>query len=148
MKKADGPPLTTWQLLRHPGVAQVVLIFNYVMLQAYTYTAVSPVYSYLPVELGGLGFPPEGIAGIAALGGAAQSIWLLVVFSRLHNRVGTYRLLMYCAIAWPIFFAAAPMFNELLRHHLTPVFWATAPITLVMGSGVAMAFSKSAIPNF
>jgi hypothetical protein len=35
------------------------------------------------------------------------------------------------------------VFNALLRHRLVAAFWATAPLTLVLGSGVAMAFSTS-----
>jgi hypothetical protein len=133
--------MSTVQLFRYPGVARVVLIYNYVMLLAFTYTAVNPVFQYTPVRLGGIGFSPELIAAVTALSGAAQATWLLLAFPRLHKRVGTGRVLFYCACAWPVFFASSVVFNILLRHRLTAVFWATALPTLIIGSGVAMAFS-------
>ena len=133
--------MSTWKLFKYPGVARVVLIYNYVMLLAFTFTAVNPVYLYTPVRLGGLGFSPELIAGVTALAGASQALWLLLVFPRLHKSVGTGRVLFYCACVWPVFFASTVVFNILLRHHLRAAFWATAPVTLVIGSGVAMAFS-------
>jgi hypothetical protein len=133
--------MSTWQLFNYPGVARVVVIYNYVMMLAFTFTAVNPVFLYTPIRLGGLSFTPELIAACTALAGASQAIWLLLVFPRLHKRVGTGRVLFYCACAWPLFFASSVAFNTLLRHGLVPVFWATAPLTLVLGSGVAMAFS-------
>jgi hypothetical protein len=135
--------MSTWQLFKYPGVARVVLIYNYVMMLAFTFTAVNPVFMYTPVRLGGIGFGPELIAAFTALAGASQAIWLLLVFPLLHKRVGTGRVLFYCACAWPVFFASSVVFNTFLRHHLEPAFWATAPLTLVLGSGVAMAFSTS-----
>jgi hypothetical protein len=135
--------MSTWQLLKSSGVARVVLIYNYVMMLAFTFTAVNPVFMYTPIHLGGIGFSPELIAAFTALVGASQAAWLLLVFPRLHKRVGTGRILFYCACAWPAFFAINVVFNFLLKHHLEKVFWATAPLTLVLGSGIAMSFSKS-----
>ncbi|KAF2028576.1 MFS general substrate transporter [Setomelanomma holmii] len=140
-KKTDTPPMSTWQLFNYPGVARVILIYNYVMLLAFTYTAVNPVFAYTPIALGGLSFSPELIAAMTALAGASQAIWLLLIFPRLHKRVGTGQMLYYCAFAWPVFFASSVVFNTLLRHDLKAAFWATAPPTLVLGSGVAMAFT-------
>jgi hypothetical protein len=135
--------MTAWQLFKYPGVARVVLIYNYVMMLAFTFTAVNPVFMYTPVRLGGIGFTPQLIAAFTALAGASQAAWILLVFPRLHKRVGTGRVLFYCACAWPVFFASSVVFNTFLQHHLESAFWATAPLTLVVGSGVAMAFSTS-----
>lgn len=133
--------MTTWQLFNYPGVARVVLIYNYVMMLAFTYTAVSPVYFYESIPFGGLGFSPTAIAVATAVAGLSQAIWLLVVFPRLHKRVGTGRVLFYCACAWPLSFASLPVFNELRRRGLDAAFWTTAPPSLVVWSGVAMAFT-------
>ncbi|KAL6702727.1 hypothetical protein ACN47E_001009 [Coniothyrium glycines] len=140
-KETGGPPMSTWQLLKYPGVTRVLVIYNYTMLLAYTFTAVYPVFQYTPVELGGLGFVPGLIAATTGLNGASQATWLLLIFPKLHRRFGTIRILYGCAIAWPIFFAASPMFNFLLRHSLKVVLWSTLPPTVVLGSGVAMAFT-------
>jgi hypothetical protein len=112
------------------------------MLLAFTFTAVNPVYLYTPVRLGGTGFTPELIAAVTAVGGLSQAIWLLLVFPRLHKRVGTGRILFYCACVWPVFFASTVVFNILLRDDLKAAFWTLAPLVLVCGSGVAMAFSS------
>ncbi|KAF1844816.1 MFS general substrate transporter [Cucurbitaria berberidis CBS 394.84] len=140
-KKASGPPMSAWQLIRYPGVTPVLLVYNYVMLLAFTFTAVYPVFQYTPVRLGGLGFTPELIAACTGLTGASQAIWLLFIFPVLHRRVGTGRLLWWCACVWPVFFALNPMFSVMLSHGKKALFWSTGPPTLVLGSGVAMAFT-------
>jgi hypothetical protein len=118
------------------------------MMLAFTYTAVNPVFLYTPVRLGGIGLTPELIAAFTALAGAAQAAWLLLVFPRLHKRVGTGGVLFYCACVWPVFFASSVVFNTLLRHNFKAAFWATAPPTLVLGSGVAMAFGGFTLAYF
>jgi hypothetical protein len=142
-QKTAGPPMSTWKLIKYPGVTPVLLIYNYVSLMAYTFTAVFPVTQYTPIDLGGLGFSPGLIAACTGLNGASQAAWLLLVFPFLHKRVGTGKVLWMCAIAWPILFAAAPVLNLFLRHGLRTLFWSTGPPFIVLFSGVSMAFSKS-----
>ena len=134
--------MSAWQIIRYPGVVPVLLIYNYVMLLAYTFTATNPVFQYTPVRLGGLGFSPELIAAFTGVSGASQAAWLLLVFPFLHKRVGTGRLLWWCACAYPLFFVVNPLYNIVLWHGKKVLFWATAPPVLVLGSGVAMSFSK------
>ncbi|KAF9701353.1 hypothetical protein EKO04_000406 [Ascochyta lentis] len=140
-KKATEVPMTTRQLITSPGVARVIFIYNYVMLLAFTFTAVNPVFLYTPISLGGIGFPPELIAATIGLAGASQAAWLLLIFPVLHKRAGTGRILRLCAWTWPVFFAIHPCFNLLLRYGKSTVFWTLAPPMLVLGSGVAMAFT-------
>lgn len=146
-KETAGPPLSTWQLLKSPGVARVLVISNYVMLLAFTFTAVFPVFQYTPVELGGLGFTPGLIAAVTGLNGVSQAVFLLLIFSKLHKHFGTIGILWTCAVAWPIFFALCPMFHVMLEHHLDKLLWWSGPPILVVGSGVAMAFSKPPVPS-
>lgn len=134
--------MSIWELLKYPGVMPVLLIYNYVMLLAYTFTAVFPVTQYTPVKLGGFGFSPGYIAASTGLNGISQAIWLLLVFPFLHKRIGTGGLLSLCAVAWPVLFAAFPVSNFLLRHGQTTLFWATVPPMLAFFCGVSMAFSK------
>lgn len=147
--------MSIWQLIRYPGVAAVLLIYNYIMLLAYTFTAVNPVFMYTPIRLGGLGFSPELIAIFTGIAGASQAAWLLLAFPPLHKRLGTGSLLWWCTLVWPIFFAANPAYNLLLWHGQKAFFWSTAPPTLILGSGVAISFGtlflhsaeSSLIPN-
>lgn len=136
-------PMTTWQLIKSPGVSRVLLIYNYIAFMAFSFTAVNSVFLYTPVELGGLGFQPELIAATIGLAGASQAVWLLLGFPALHKRVGTGQVLRYAAYSWPIYFAMHSGFNFLLRYGLEIPFWVLAPPALMIFSGVAMAFGAT-----
>ncbi|CAA9963905.1 ProP Permease major facilitator superfamily [Pyrenophora teres f. maculata] len=136
------PNMSIWELIKYPGVTPVLVIYNYIMLLAFTFTAVFPVAQYTPVYLGGLGFTPGLIAACTGLNGASQAAWLLIVFPILHKRLGTGRVLWLCASAWPFLFVLAPVYNILLRYGQNIIFWATAPPFVVLASGVAMAFTS------
>ena len=139
--------MTTWQLINAPGIREVMLIYNYIFLMAFAYTAANPVYMFTPVNRGGLGFTPGLIAIFLAIAGASQALWLLVVFPPLHRRSGTGTVLRLCALFWPGFFIVSPMCNVLLRYNHPIIFWIVAPTCLVVGSGVSMAFSMSSITS-
>ena len=142
-KKTDSEatPLSSWQLIQRPDVTKVLVIYNYVMLLAFTFTAVFPVFQYTPVDLGGLGFSSAMIAACTGINGGSQSFWLLLVFPNLHRRIGTGRILWWAASAWPVFFLAAPIYHYLLANGYKTLFWSTGPPALFLGSSVAMAFS-------
>ncbi|KAF2744515.1 MFS general substrate transporter [Sporormia fimetaria CBS 119925] len=139
-KSSDGR-MSTWELLNYPGVGRVLLIYLYIATMAFIYTAVVPVFLFTPVDLGGIGFTPQLIAGAIGLNGVSQAIWILAIFPPLHRRIGTGSVLRLCAAWWPIFFAANPICHLLRLHRLNAVFWAVGPVSLVIGSGVAMAFT-------
>lgn len=134
--------MTTWELIKYPGVAKVMLIYNYCMLMAFAFTAAFPVFMYTPVNLGGLELSPEWISVFMAIGGLSQACWLLFLFPPLHKRIGTGGLLKFNAFVWPFFFAVDPSCNILLRHGLKVPFWIIFPLNNILGSSVAMAFSK------
>ncbi|KAF2250677.1 MFS general substrate transporter [Trematosphaeria pertusa] len=140
-KKSDEPPMSTWELIKHPGIPQVIAIYNYAMLLAFAFTAVYPVFMYTPVYLGGIGFPPELIAAFMGLGGASQALWLLLAFPPLHSRIGTGGILRLCSWVWPLMFMVDPICNVFLRYNLKISFWILFPTGMVLGSGVAMAFT-------
>lgn len=81
------------------------------------------------------------ISVFMGLGGLAQSLWLLIAFPWLQARMGTKWVLKICARAYPVFFALYPIFNLILRYKLTVLFWATGPLAIMVGSGVAMSFT-------
>jgi hypothetical protein len=137
--------MSTWELIKSPGVGRVIFIYNFILFLAFAFTAVVPVFLYTPVDLGGIGFKPELIAAAIGLNGVAQAIWLLVPFPLLQRRIGTVGVFRLCAMAWPVFFAIYPISNTLLRHGMKVAFWCIGPFSLAVGSGVAMAFSKFAL---
>ncbi|KAL5383505.1 hypothetical protein DPSP01_005901 [Paraphaeosphaeria sporulosa] len=140
-KTSAGPAMTTWELLQYPGVARVMLIYNYCMLLAFAFTAAFPVFMYTPVHLGGLELSPEWQSIFMALGGLSQAFWLLLLFPSLHKRIGTGGVLRFSAIIWPIFFTTDPICNIFLRHGLKIPFWVLFPFNNIFGSSVAMAFT-------
>src|SRR4051812_46912598 len=115
--------MSTWELLKFPGVGKVLLINTYVLTLAFMFTAVLPVFLFTPVNLGGVGFSPSFIAGVIALNGISQALWLLLAFPPLQRRIGTGGIFKLCALAWPVFFAVLPICNVFLRYDLKVPFW-------------------------
>ncbi|KAF2018231.1 MFS general substrate transporter [Aaosphaeria arxii CBS 175.79] len=137
----DTPPMTAWEMLKHPGVTQVIVIYNYVMLLGIIMTTILPVYLYTPIRLGGIGFQPALIAVTMCLVGIFQAVWMLVGYPILHKRVGTGSILRITAWIWPLFFAIYPCFNILLRNHLNVLFWVLGGPVTFLGCGVGMIFT-------
>ncbi|CAK7208349.1 hypothetical protein SBRCBS47491_000062 [Sporothrix bragantina] len=136
------PPPSAWDLFKAPGVPIVLYVYAHVMLLAFSYTALVPVFWFTPVSLGGLGFTPGQIAAMMGLAGAGQALWLLLVFPPLHYRVGTNGVMRLCANAYPFFMAVSPLASLLLRvWDARTLFWVVLPPVLVIGSGVSMCFT-------
>ena len=134
----------TWELIKAPGVAIVLYTYSHIMLLAFAFTAIVPLWWFTPVALGGFEFTPLQISIFLAYNGLAQALWILLVFPPLQHRIGTLAVLRLCAIAYPVFFLLAPLQNMLLRSGdpvLTKLFWISAPLVLGAGSGVSMSFT-------
>ena len=103
------------------------------------------MFYFTDVHLGGYGFTPLQISLFIALAGLSQSLWLLLAFPPLQRRFGTGGVLRGCAVVWPTFFVIAALGNVFLRQGWNLTFWIVTPITLAIGSGVAMSFSELAV---
>ena len=136
--KPTNPPMSTWELIRAPGVAMVLFLSNYILLLGMAYTAVVPVFAYTSVALGGYGFSPLLISGFLAVAGISQSLWTLVVFPPAQKRWGPGGVMRFCAWLWPLTFGLAPLCNTFLRWDWVAAFWVLAPALVVVGSGAAM----------
>ncbi|KAI0968599.1 major facilitator superfamily transporter [Xylaria arbuscula] len=137
-------PHSTWDLLKAPGVGIVLYNYGHVMLLAFAYTAVVPVFWATSIDLGGLSFSPLQISLFMALTGLSQAIWLLIFFPPLQHRLGTNGLMRICGAAYPFFLGLMPILNAVLRLHTQPgntAFWVLAPVFLSLGPGVSMAFT-------
>ncbi|EFX00883.1 major facilitator superfamily transporter [Grosmannia clavigera kw1407] len=135
-------------LVSAPGVAIVLYVYAHVMLLAFAYTALVPVFWFTPVRLGGLGFSPLQISAMMCINGASQAAWLLLVFPPLQRRLGTNGVMRLCAAAYPVFLAVSPLVATLLRYApdrllgpATTAFWIVTPPLLAVGSGVSMCFT-------
>lgn len=136
--------LTTSQLLKSPGVGMVLFVYGYIMVLAFSYTAIIPVFWYTKVHLGGFGFNPFQISIMMGLNGAAQAAWLLLVFPPLQRKIGSNGVIRVCAYGYPFFFLSCPLANVLLRMNTEgslKVFWVFVPILLAIGCGVSMSFT-------
>ncbi|KAK6342279.1 hypothetical protein TWF730_001755 [Orbilia blumenaviensis] len=138
---ATKATMSTWKLIKAPGVGLVLYTFQHISLLAFAYTAVVPVFWYTPVALGGLGFSPVKISAFMGLNGLSQAAWLLLIFPSLHRRIGTNGVLRVCATAYPVFLAIPPLLNLLLRKGFLTIFWISAPVLMALGCGVAMSFT-------
>ncbi|KAI2634057.1 MFS general substrate transporter [Xylaria nigripes] len=138
------PPSSMLELLKAPGVGIVLYNYGHVMVLAFAYTAVMPVFWATQIDLGGFGLTPLRLSLFLALSGFAQTIWLLFVFPPLQNRIGTNGVLRVCGTAYPFVFIGMPFLNVILRLHSAEadtVFWIVTPIVLSIGTGVSMAFT-------
>lgn len=135
------PTLTIRQLLASPGIAAVLYVYSHIMLLAFAYTAIMPVFMFTSVPLGGFGLLPYQISILMAVNGGAQAFWLLIIFPPLQHRLGTNGVLRVCAAAYPVFFALVPVGNLMLRSGATTAFWVIVPPILALGSGVSMSFT-------
>lgn len=135
--------MSTLELTRQPGVAFVLFMFTYVLLLGFGYTAILPTFWYTSPKLGGFGFSSAQISVFLGLGGGAQALWMLFVFSPLQRRVGTGGVLRLCAVVWPLSPVVYPLWHWVRKSEMTGLFWAGVPIFTVVFSGVAMSFSGS-----
>ncbi|CAI7663827.1 unnamed protein product [Penicillium manginii] len=136
--------MTTWQLVKSPGVGMVLYVYGHVMVLAFAYTAIIPVFWYTKVHLGGFGFTPFQISLMMGLNGAAQAAWLLLVFPPLQRKIGSNGVIRVCAYSYPFFFLSCPLANVLLRMDTEAslkVFWVFVPVFLTIGCGVSMSFT-------
>ncbi|MCJ1436980.1 hypothetical protein MMC27_006363 [Xylographa pallens] len=140
-RSSSDPPMSTPELVKSPGVSVVLLLYGHIMLLAFAYTAVCPVFYFTAVSLGGYGFSPLQISLFMALAGFSQAIWILIAFPPLQRRFGTGGVLRGCAVAWPILFFVAALGNFFLRQDWKLTFWIVGPTAMALGSGVSMAFT-------
>ena len=138
---ARPKPPSTWDLLKSPGVPIVLYTYGHIMLLAFSYTAIVPLFWFTKVSLGGFGFTYIQISLMMGLTGFSQAAWILLVFPPLHHRIGTNGVIRYCAAAYPLFFAICPLFNFMLRSGADLSFWILAPSLLSLGCGISMSFT-------
>lgn len=139
--KAVPRPMSTWELIRSPGVATVLFLYNYILLLGMAFTAVAPVFWFTSVRLGGLGFSPLLISLFLGIAGLSQAIWTLLVFPPAQHRWGTGGVLRFCGIIWPISFVLSPLGNWFLRQGWKAAFWVVVLLGSILGSGASMAFT-------
>lgn len=140
-KASPHAMMSTWEIMKYPGVANVIVIYGYTMLLGLAYTAIAPLAWFTSVDLGGFGFSPIRISLFLGLAGISQATWILIAYPPLQHRLGTGGVMRICAYIWPIFFACVPFLNILLKHHHDAVFYTLMSISTIICSGVSMNFT-------
>ncbi|KAJ7191719.1 tetracycline:hydrogen antiporter-like protein [Mycena pura] len=137
---AVSPPMSTWEVIKSPGVAVVLYLMGHTVLIALGYTAVLPLFWFTPVDLGGLGFTPLQISFFLGLAGLSQALWLFP-FPALQRRYGTGGVLRAGTYVWPIFMALNPVANFMLKQGWTKAFWIMMPSAQILGAAVSLVFT-------
>jgi Na+/melibiose symporter-like transporter len=119
-----------------------LIVFTLAGILGVGFTAVATIYFYTPIHLGGFELQPSQISALLMVGGMSQALWTLIVFPRLHKRIGTGGILRLTALIWPFAFALNPIANIVLKKGWRELFVILAPIVAIIGSSCAMAFSK------
>jgi MFS family permease len=142
---AQKQELTIRQIVKSPGVGIVLFIYAWLMVLAFGYTAIAPLAWYTSIKRGGFHFDELRIAEFLALTGAAQAIWLLIIFPPLQHRLGTNGVMRLCGYFYPIFMGLMyPLLIVLRRnddHAAQVAFWVLGIILLPLGAGVSMSFT-------
>lgn len=138
-------PMSTWELLRSPGVAFVLFLYICCALIGLGYTAVMTVFLYTKPSLGGYGFSPLMISIWLGIGGGAQALWTLLVFPWMHKRYGSIGALRYAWNSWPIVFICWIIGNYLLRWKQDLLFWIFVSIFWIWACSIAIGYTGSQI---
>lgn len=136
--------LSTFELLKAPGVGIVIWVYTHVMLLAFAFTAILPVLLFTAIDLGGVAFSSFQISVWMAIQGASQATWLIIAFPMLQRRLGTKGSLSACVAVYPLFFAGYVAMNMLLRagtESSVAIFYVVAFVVAIIGPGVSMAFT-------
>lgn len=135
------PRQSTLSLLRQPAILWALFVYTHVMLLGLANTAILPLLWFTPIELSGYGFSPLLISIFLGGAGVSQAIWLLAIFPKLTEKLGTWGLLRWCSIGWPFAMLGNIVANGLLRLGHPLAFWIFAPLLLVIGTGTSMSFT-------
>ncbi|KAF2157235.1 MFS transporter [Myriangium duriaei CBS 260.36] len=140
-RRSEAKPMTTWELLKAPGVSIVLFIYSWNMMLALAFTAVLPVFWFTSPPLGGFGFSPVQMSAFMALGGVCQALWTLFLFPPWQKRVGTGSVLKVLYYLYPLAMAGNPLIAYSLRTHHETLFWILLVVGQVFGSSMAMTFT-------
>ncbi|KAI5238575.1 MFS general substrate transporter [Aureobasidium subglaciale] len=139
--KPIEPPMSTWELMKQPGVGFTLFLWCFVSLQGLANTAVLPVFWYTSVPLGGYGFSPLQISLFLGLAGISQAFWLLFIFPPMQRRFNTGGVLRYCGFIFPIGCVSNPLLQYARRQGVKTAFYVILPIIMFIGSSASMAFT-------
>ncbi|OAA58741.1 Major facilitator superfamily transporter [Cordyceps fumosorosea ARSEF 2679] len=145
-KPAAPQAMSMRELLTAPKVAITIWVYTHFMLLAFAVSALTPVFLFTPVAIGGTGFSSSQISIYMAVQGASQAVWLIFAFPLLQRRFGTRSLLKLCATAYQSFFCGIVLLSVFLRCGAQSAMawaWVIGGLLAVIGPGVSMGFTSA-----
>ncbi|KAK4688417.1 MFS transporter, ACS family, allantoate permease, partial [Tremellales sp. Uapishka_1] len=85
-----------------PRIMSMLSIFGWTVTLSFSLSALIPLHLFTPVSLGGQGQTPSQIAQVVGASGFFQSLWLLIAMPKLDQLLGTRRLFIWTAAAYPV----------------------------------------------
>ena len=108
---------------------------------------VEPVWCFTQLRLGGLGFTIRQISATLAAVAVMQGVVSLVLFPRLHKRVGTRGTMYLCTIAFLLSFSLPPLSAFFRAREMRLAFAITFFISLQAASFQSMVYSESLLAH-
>ncbi|KAF5366580.1 hypothetical protein D9758_008930 [Tetrapyrgos nigripes] len=136
----EDKPLPLRSLFIYPVM---ISISNYVALAFLhaAFSALFPLFMSMPLEIGGLNFPPSTIGYIMGSYGAATGIFQFFFFSKIVRYLGERRVVLNGIMALPIMFALCPIMSLVGKNYgINFIIWIAIALITILGILMDMSF--------
>ena len=138
----NGAPLPLRKLFTWPVI---IAAGNYATLSLVDITlrAVQPVFYSTPIQLGGLGLPPQKIGIILSVYGVLNGLLQIFFFAQIHDRFGSKRVYITGLFAALPVFALFPVINVLARYEgYSLITWLAVAFQCCMSIVINFSYGK------
>jgi MFS family permease len=141
--KVPEPSPSVWSVLNLPLVSLFISQVLFCLIVE-AFFAVFPLYSFTPVELGGLGLS-EAQIGVQMACRAVIFLSLLSLYPRIEARIGVLRSYQIAFLSWPCTIMIIPFLNVIARRGGEGSFlwYFTLVLTMISWSINSLGWSKS-----
>jgi len=95
----------------------------------------------MPIEIGGLGFPPQTIGLVLSLYGVITGFFQVFFFAKLIRRLGERRLFLMSMSTNLVIFALFPIMSAIAkRYGFVPIIWVLIGVLLLLAAAMDPAF--------
>ncbi|KAF5358806.1 hypothetical protein D9758_008547 [Tetrapyrgos nigripes] len=149
----EDKPLPLRSLFIYPVI---ISISNYVVLGFLNiaFNALLPLFMSMPLNIGGLNFPPSTIGYIMGSYGAATGIFQFFFFSKIIRYLGERRVFLNGMMTLPIMFALFPIMSLVAKNYgINFIIWiaialiSILSILLDMSYGAIFMYITASAPN-
>ena len=138
-----GSPLSFRDILTAPVLLATGSYASFSMLDI-AFRTMLPVYLSTPIKMGGLGLDPSDIGTVLATMGISTSVFQLLFFTLLHDRLGGKNLFLIAVSLFLPMAALFPFTNLVAQEQgLNYVVWLLLGLQILLSSCAIFALSKS-----